>query len=983
MSPLPAKVGRLLHIILVAFLLIGFRIWHLGVVQREEKLKEATRPKQRAIWMRADRGAMFDRFHIPLAVNRICYNAAIYYNQIAQIPTSIWKMDETGQRIRVFARKEYVQELSRILAETLHLEAERIEDLIHSKASLLPHVPYILKSGLSEEEHYRLKMLERDWLGIHAEIQGERYYPRGKIGSHIIGRMGAISQKKYASIGQEIADLEEAIAREEYDSLEEAVRRLSELKEKAYGINDWVGKSGIEEQFEEALRGSWGLKTFEVDQKGIAVKELPGGKIPIPGRSITLSISAELQEFAEALLAKSEKERKRKGDPWIKGGAIVALDPKTGEILALASHPNFDPNDFISSGSSHKPSSIYRWLENEPFLAALWDGKESFESKFLSWEFYLDLLLAQGSPIRGFFDQIDDIKSAIQVQEDFDTLLYFSPSLTPKALLDVLFPSSPNSEVLLANPQTAPSLCRLERCLAPIPSNADKLLAIDLCRLAICSPRFSDALIQAMGSLKLSAYWNLSRSFKRLAADVRSETRREFRNREFRAWREEHQKEFLADKRKWEKEKKTYARPYIDYLDRKEEELFALFWKEQQLPLLLEKIHSSPDQSPLQKIATPLSSELAMEFFKTFRSFQELDRPLLGHYATLQKEKQTEKDLAAAFYPVGGFGFSRSYAFQSSAPQGSLFKLITAYEGLRQGHPPILIDEIGPGAHQNQIVAYALNRTPYPRIYKGGRLPRSSSSKIGQIDLIGAIEQSSNPYFSILAGDYLKSPEDLKEAAHLFGYGEKSGIALPGEIGGHLPTDLAANRTGLYSFAIGQHTLLATPLQAATMLAAIANGGHLLQPQIVKADVPKERRPLFLPPSLRNLLLEGMDRSIWGAKGGARPSAIKTLLSNPLLMRNYLSLQHQMIGKTSTAEILFKPTIDPSLSPHIHKHVWFGAIAFDANPLLPAKMRWEHPELVVVVFLRFGDAGKEAAPIAAQMIHKWREIRQKWDKSSS
>ena len=75
-----------------------------------------------------------------------------------------------------------------------------------------------------------------------------------------------------------------------------------------------------------------------------------------------------------------------------------------------------------------------------------------------------------------------------------------------------------------------------------------------------------------------------------------------------------------------------------------------------------------------------------------------------------------------------------------------------------------------------------------------------------------------------------------------------------------------------------------------------------------------------------------------------------------------------MIGKTGTAEILFNPYINPSSTPQMYKHIWFGSIAFDSS-------RWEHPELVVVVYLRYGDAGKEAAPLAAQMIRKWRELK--------
>src|SRR5690606_21773830 len=188
---------------------------------------------------------------------------------------------------------------------------------------------------------------------------------------------------------------------------------------------------------------------------------------------------------------------------------------------------------------------------------------------------------------------------------------------------------------------------------------------------------------------------------------------------------------------------------------------------------------------------------------RTFRSYKELKRPLLGKYKTLKSRKsgQIEKDLAGAFYPGGGFGFSRSYAFEASHPLGSIFKLVTAHEALVQGKHLTLIDELSA-----QGVAYQLNGSLYPRFYKGGRLPRSANPKLGKIDLLSAIEQTSNPYFSILAGDYLNHPDDLQISAMRFGFGEKTGIELPREKRGNVPDDLAFNRTGLYSTAIGQHT---------------------------------------------------------------------------------------------------------------------------------------------------------------------------------
>jgi cell division protein FtsI/penicillin-binding protein 2 len=991
------KAKKVLGLFLLAFLAIILRVWHLQVIQKEEKLLQAQKPQQRTILTHADRGTIYDRFGVPLAINRISYNATIYYNQIAQIPSISWKSTQEGKQIKVYARKNYIRELSQILAKTLNLDAERVEDLIHSKSALFPHVPFILKAALSEEEHYRLRMLEKDWPGIYAEISSNRFYPLGKTGCNLIGHLGSISQKEYASIAQQMKELQMAADLLELSDGE----RLAELKEKAYAINDLVGKTGIEAECEKELRGFYGKTIFEVDQKGRFVREI-ACKEPIGGKKVVLSISSELQQFAEGLLAEDEKTREGRSawqdpvdkmrkvqkQPWIKGGAIVALDPNTGEVLALASHPRFDPNDFISPGNSlfkeGKNRQINRWLENDRFIGAVWDGNETLtrersrllleENQILDWELTLDLILPKEGPLRTFFTQFNTVFQAIQLQEDYETMLYFTKASLPVPI-DV------------------------QKRLDAIPLTAqDKLFAVDLCRTVVYAPSFTNELIAKIGSMKLSTYRSLCQAYQRLELEAKTKAQEEFHHTQFRSWKEAHQKEFLSEKRKIEKENKSYPRPYIDYLDSKEKELFEAFWEEKKFSLLA-------------------SREMPEELIRTFRSFSQLTRPLLGKYKTLRNKNkiQTEKDLAASFYPMEGFGFTRSFAFETAVPQGSIFKLVTAYEGLRQNKHLTLIDTTS----QNGV-AYTLNNTLYPRFYKGGRLPRSASRSIGKIDLIGALEQSSNPYFSILAGDYFASPEDLANAAKLFGFGKETGIELPRENKGKVPKDLSTNRTGLYSTAIGQHTLLTTPLQTATMISAICNGGKLFKPKLIKEIVglKPNRHPLsafaadtylakeeleaigicfplftgaqlpeILPSStkssselkalvpmeshIRATLLEGMDRVVWGAKGGARPSMIKALLSNPLQMRDYLALQHQMIGKTGTAEIVCNLSKNPSSLPQVYKYIWFGAASF-------TDQHHEHPELVVVVFLRYGDAGKEAAPLAAQMIHKYREIKKKY-----
>ena len=136
-----------------------------------------------------------------------------------------------------------------------------------------------------------------------------------------------------------------------------------------------------------------------------------------------------------------------------------------------------------------------------------------------------------------------------------------------------------------------------------------------------------------------------------------------------------------------------------------------------------------------------------------------------------------------------------------------------------------------------------------------------------------------------------------------------------------------------------------------------------------------------MPQEVQDLLFDGMNRVVIGPKGTARPNVIRALFQSPTTMQNYTDLQQQMIGKTGTAEILYKQWIDAQSKAEINNHIWFGCISF--SPETKGATSFGDPEIVVVVYLRFSDAGgKEAAPLAAQMIHKWREIIQKQGNSS-
>lgn len=1129
--PLPLKVNQILNLFFFLFFGIALRLWQLGVLQHEKITQEVLRPRQRVFIEQAKRGGIYDRFGLPMAINKIQYNVGVFYSPIRQISSVSWKRKKNGVKSKSYPRREYIQKLSSLLGEVLNQDPKRIEDLIHSKASILFDSPCILSEDVSEEQYYKLKLLENQWPGVYAGISSKRYYPQGKVGGHLLGYMGAINRREYEALIQERRTLTFFLKQWELGYFPSfplglqsvgAVRsRLKNITEKSYSIYDWVGKSGLEAQFDESLRGFYGQNIFYANAKGNFLRPLSSSQNSLSGKHLNLNLSLELQEYAEKLLIDNERIREGRSiqidpidgsyvyqkQPWIKGGAIVAMDPNTGEVLALASCPRFDPNDFIQTGSAEvkekKRQNISKWLENEKFIADLWDQKQNLTNEKLnrksqkieelelelSWPLYLSFILPKSSKVKERLVHLEGLDQAIELQRAFEFILTESGQSNAWNLLKVLYPSEEHipypmgslsrkakeqimSHLRINADLIAPYKRVLDLYFKGLPNHYDKLLFVDLCRLNVDERRFPGELIPYIEKISLSEHRDLEGSFAHLEEVLKKMAKTLFRELHFKKWREEHQKRFLKEKRKEEKVKGEYPHPYIDYLDEEERVQFAEFWKEHKerffQAFFSAEIHLEQDPSlspylnhfalwateiqegahgaiewrkPYEKIAQLFKKwplEVATYYIRTFRSYFDLDRPLLGQYRGVYPQKKAkEKDLARSFYPRHGFSYGRSYAFAQATPQGSMFKLVTAYEALRQLaykkgefntdslNPLTMIDDL----HRNSDptkgwnVGYTSRGEPIPQIYKGGRLPRSHRRGIGKLDIVDALAISSNPYFSLLSSDYIEHPEDLNRAASRFSYGNKTGLDIPGEIAGSLPRDLQYNQTGLYSFAIGHHTLVVTPIQTAVMLSALANGGFVLKPDLIRSiegvsisqnknsilnkeefafkkylallgiDFPfylgkergevaeekifdmKIRGQIDLPPSVQTTLFKGMYKAVHGGKmATASPDRVTSVSPYNEIYQNFQELKNQIIGKTSSAEV--REVIDFDLYEGIntYKHVWFGGIIFEDEV---EQSQWKKPELVVIVYLRYGDFGREAAPLVASVAKKWREIKKK------
>ena len=607
---IPRKANRVLYIITVSLLLIFVRVWYLQTVAKPEHIKRARAPRERTLHLKPMRGAIYDRFGLPLAINKVQYNACVCFNPIREIPSVRWIDGK-----KAYARKQYIESLCKQLAKELLLPIQDIEDLIYSRAAIFPNTPYIIAADIDERTYARLKMLEKDFPGLVAECSQVRAYPQGKVGSDVIGYLGAINSYQTRALSEKLEALESFVKAREaglpvflpkgFKTAQDVKQAYTVLKKQAYSINALVGKAGIERQYDQELRGIFGKQGVELGVKGQLIRKLPGRQPPIAGKTMTLSISAELQAYADELLALSEKIRDNNFSaagkdhttirgPWIKGGAIVALDPNSGEVLTCANYPRFDPNDFIKASNK-----ISQWLETSTYIAKIWDGlepleKEVFEKKYISktepltWPTYLDMILAKHSSVKRALLSIKTLSTSFQIQEWIEYLLHFSGQDHISTLINALYPTAPLAkgetleppviEKLKSHPSTAQIQARLDTHLKRIEHNDDKLLFLDLLRLNANRDLFTPSLVELIGSLSLEKHRLTNQAVSRMLSKFKESVKTLFHENEFARWRQENFTAYLKEKRANEKAKHLHARPYLDYLIKEETQQFKEFW---------------------------------------------------------------------------------------------------------------------------------------------------------------------------------------------------------------------------------------------------------------------------------------------------------------------------------------------------------------------------------------------------------------------
>ena len=319
-SQLRARLAVLSVLVLVLLLALSSRLWYLQVLagERYGDLAEGNRVRQ--VVVEAPRGRILDAHGRVVVRNRAAWAVTV-------------KPTRLGDR-----RREVLGRLARLLGTTRAKLEARIADYTGSPLRGIP----VAEDVPTRQLFYLTEHADR-FPGVAPEVLALREYPAGVAAAHVLGYVGEISADE-----------------------------LKQRRFRGYAAGDIVGKAGVELTYDSWLRGRDGVQDLEVNAAGEVVRAL-GGRRPVAGRDLQLSLDLDLQVSVERALADGMRAARRLPDAQ-RGGTYpapaataVVLDPGDGAVAALASLPQYDPRRFVG-GISRRDFARYANSPGRPLL---------------------------------------------------------------------------------------------------------------------------------------------------------------------------------------------------------------------------------------------------------------------------------------------------------------------------------------------------------------------------------------------------------------------------------------------------------------------------------------------------------------------------------------------------------------------------------------------------------------------------------------
>ena len=311
----------ILGVIAVAlFAALFFRLWALQVISGERYLEDARNNQVRTFRVQATRGTIADRNGKLLVTNVAGTLVQVWPGALADMPKR--------KRARMLQR----------LATVLEVPVKDVRAAIRRRAND-PVTPVTIKADVDDATANYLLEHQAKFPGVQVSQTQLREYERGSLAAQLLGYVGEITSDQ-----------------------------LAKRTDKGYAAGDRIGQTGVEASYDRFLRGVPGVGQVRVDAHGRLTSDREYSQLPEGGYSIRLTIDAELQNAAENAVRYGIRLARTEGEWAAAGGALVAMDPNTGEILALASEPTFDPDVYVGRVDGKELDRLADPAANSPTL---------------------------------------------------------------------------------------------------------------------------------------------------------------------------------------------------------------------------------------------------------------------------------------------------------------------------------------------------------------------------------------------------------------------------------------------------------------------------------------------------------------------------------------------------------------------------------------------------------------------------------------
>ncbi len=272
-------------VVIALFGVLAMRFYYLQIKQNKHYQTLAENNRISLLPIQPDRGLILDKNGVVMAHNFFVYTLEITPSKVPDLEKTIAEISQLVE-INTLDRKRF----NKLREESRDFES----------------IP--IRTHLNEVEAAKFAVNHYKFPGVQIKSKLFRHYPLGKLGSHVIGYIGSINDKDLVKL-QKNGDLSN------------------------YKGSDHIGKAGLEQSYEAYLHGTLGFQQVETDADGRAVRVVSTSP-SVPGGNLILTIDSKMQEIAEAAFGNYR-------------GALVAINPKTGEVLSYVSQPTFDPNLFV------------------------------------------------------------------------------------------------------------------------------------------------------------------------------------------------------------------------------------------------------------------------------------------------------------------------------------------------------------------------------------------------------------------------------------------------------------------------------------------------------------------------------------------------------------------------------------------------------------------------------------------------------------